>query len=130
MEKQPKKQPKYLGLITGQFTYQGHNGPETITPQPGQAVPCYLVDPFEEKDHALLPTLGFSAPVTGTGAANLDPTAQVAANLIGHLQQALANDGRLSGSEYLQFGEDLLAHPAVQDVIGKSVGKWISLVRP
>lgn len=120
-------QPKYLGLIAGQMTIQGPNGPFTITPHQGQGVAAYLIEPWEERAHDYLPTLGLAAPVAQAVAA--DPTAQVAANLIGHLQQALTNDGRVSLSEMAQLGQDLAAHPDFQSAIQKSVGKWIGLVR-
>lgn len=42
-------QPKYLGLIAGQMTIQGPQGPFTITPQQGQGVAAYLFSCFLQK---------------------------------------------------------------------------------
>lgn len=120
-------QPKYLGLIAGQMTIQGPNGPFTITPHQGQGVAAYLIEPWEERAHDYLPTLGLAAPVAQAVAA--DPTAQVAANLIGHLQAALSDDGRVSMAEAAQLAQDIASHPSLADVLKKSVSKLVGLVR-
>lgn len=115
---------QYLGLITGQFTYQGPSGPQTMTPHEGQGVPVYLVDPWTEEAHKVLPQVGKVAVL-----APQDPTTQAVASLVGHLHQAFANDGRITLDEVPQLVRDLLATPDLQAVIDKSVGKWVGLVR-
>lgn len=119
-------QIKYLGITTGQCTVQGPSGPVTHDVPQGGALALFRVEGFTEGSHAILG--GLAANGAATPIATADPTAQVAANLIGHLQAALANDGRVSLSEMAQLGQDLAAHPDLQAVIQKSVGKWIGLV--
>ena len=118
---------KYLGITTGQCTVQGPNGPVTHDVPQGGALALFRVDNFTEASHARLS--GLAANGAATPLAMADPTAQVAANIISHLQRALANDGRVSLSEMAQLGQDLAAHPDFQAAIQKSVGKWIGLVR-
>lgn len=117
----------YLGITTGQCTVQGPNGPVTHDVPTGGALALFRVDGFTEASHAILS--GLAANGAATPIAIADPTAQVAANLIGHLQAALANDGRVSLSEMAQLAQDLAAHPDFQSAVQKSVGKWIGLVR-
>lgn len=121
-------QPKYLGLIAGQMTIQGPNGPFTITPHQGQGVAAYLIEPWEERAHDYLPTLGLAAPVAQ--AIGTDSTTQAAAQLIGHVHQALLNDGRVTIDEVPGLVQDLIAFPDLQAAVQKSVGKWIGLLRP
>lgn len=98
-----------------------------MTPAQGQGVAVYLVDPWTESAHDYLPNLGTVAPVAQV--VGDDPTVKTAANLIGHIHQALANDGRITPDEYPQFVRDLLSHPDLQATLGKSVGKWIGLIK-
>lgn len=86
-----------------------------------------VIEPWSEEAHKYLPTLGLAAPVAQAVAA--DPTAQVAANLITHLQSALSDDGTITLAEASQLAQDIAAHPALSDVLRKSAAKLIGLVR-
>lgn len=120
-------QLKYLGITTGQCTVQGPNGPVTHDVPQGGALALFRVDGFTEGSHAILSALAANGAATHLALA--DPTAQVAANLISHLQQALANDGKISLGEASQLAQDIAAHPALSDVLRKSAAKLIGLVR-
>lgn len=120
-------QVKYLGITTGQCTVQGPSGPITHDVPAGGALALFQVNGFTEGSHAVL--AGMAANAAATPIALVDPTAQVAANLISHLQQALSNDGKISLGEASQLAQDIAAHPAMSDVLRKSASKLIGLVR-
>lgn len=118
---------KYLGITTGQCTVQGPNGPVTHDVPQGGALALFRVDGFTEGSHAILSALAANAGATPVALA--DPTAQVAANLISHLQAALADDGRISLAEAGRLAQDIAAHPSLADVLRKSASKLVGLVR-
>lgn len=120
-------QIKYLGITTGQCTVQGASGPVTHDVPAGGALALFRVDGFTEGSHAILG--GLAANGAATPIATADPTAQVAANLIAHLQSALADDGRISLAEAGRLAQDIAAHPSLADVLRKSASKLVGLVR-